>query len=566
MKNNLFIIKSFRLLFQYHPWKLGLLFLLTLFLGINQGFSIILLIPLLQILDIGEIDNSNHLVRFLDSLFDKTGIVRSIEVVLLTFVVLLVIIALLQYLKSIFQSAYQEGFSYQIRRRLFKKIILSDWNVLNSKSKHNHLQVLAEEVPKLTDYYYFYLQMITRLIIAAAHLFFAFMISVKFTGLVLLAGLLSFVFLRKYLSKAFQLGSGYVSAFNRLLKYIDDFWMTVKMAKVHNSEAFYYQKFDSANVSMLQLQYKLLKNWALPQLFFRVAGILILVAVIYSGYRIGHVPLASLFILIVLFGRIFPQFVSFNNDLNYIYSNIASVDLVLKLDEQFEERPFPQSSTGEALNIDKEIRIDQLHFGYPGSEPLFTAYNERFPAKKITAIAGDSGIGKTTLIDLISGLQKPDSGQILVDDKPLNDDLLPLWKSTIGYLPQDSFFIDGTIRENLVWDSREELTDDDIWEVLEKVNAGALIKRQKQQLDTMVANWQYYFSGGERQRLALARVLLRNPKLLILDEATSSLDPENEKQVMEVLSRLKHNITILFVTHRESVLPYCDEVVRVGSA
>ncbi len=563
MKDNLFVIRSFRLLFQYHPWKLFFLSILTLLLGINQGFSIALLIPFLQLMEIGEPDSSNQLVQFFNTIVERTGITLSLEVVLLAYVILLVLIACLTYWKSIYQSKYQERFSYQIRRRLFRKIILSDWKSLNSKSKHNHLQVLTEEVPKLTNYYYFYLEMLTRIIIVGAHVFFAFMVSVKFTSLVLGTGLLAFIFLRRFLKIALTLGSEQVSTFNKLLKYIDDFWLTVKIAKVHSSEEFYYKKFNDANENLLNLQYKLKKNYTLPQLIYRMVGIIVLVAVVYLGYQIDKVPLSSFFILIILFGRILPQFVNVNNFLNNIFSNIASVRLVINLDEQFVKRNFPTTDPKKDVILKKEITIRNMHFAYPDGEKLFSDFNETIPARKLTGIIGQSGIGKTTLIDLVAGLQKPDNGQIFVDDICLDDKLLSQWKKSIGYLPQDPFFIDGTIHENLVWDSDEHVTNDQIWEVLRLVNAESLIKKQTNKLDTIIANYQYYFSGGERQRLALARVLLRKPQLLILDEATSSLDPENEKLIMEVLQSLKEKTTILFVSHRTSILPYFDKTLQV---
>jgi len=563
MKDNLFVLRSFRLLFQYNPGKLIFLALLTLFLGINQGFSIVLLIPFLQLLDIGEAESSNQLVKLFNSIIDRTGITLSLEIVLLAFIILMVLIAFLNYWKSIYQSKYQENFSYLIRKRLFRKIILSDWKSLNNKSKHNHLQVLTEEVPKLTNYYFFYLQMLTEIIIVGAHILFAFLVSVKFTSLVLVIGFVTFFILRRFLKKAFTLGFKQVSTFNRLLKYIDDFWLTVKIAKVHSSEEFYYKKFNSANEDLLNIQYKLTKNYTLPQLIYRMVGIIVLVAVVYLGYQIDKVPLSSFFILIVLFGRILPKFVNINNYLNHIFSDIPSVRMVLKLDEQFGDRTFPDKKSEKEITLNKEISIRDIDFAYPGGEKLFSGFSETIPSRKLTGIIGPSGMGKTTLIDLVAGLQIPDNGEIYVDETCLDNKNLPHWKWSIGYLPQDAFFIDGTIRENLIWDSGISVPDDQIWEVLKLVNAKKLIEKQGEELDTFIANHQYYFSGGERQRLALARVLLRNPQLLILDEATSSLDPENEKLIMEVLQKLKEKTTILFVSHRTSILSYFDKVLEL---
>ena len=119
------------------------------------------------------------------------------------------------------------------------------------------------------------------------------------------------------------------------------------------------------------------------------------------------------------------------------------------------------------------------------------------------------------------------------------------------------------LRENLVWDSGGGITDEEIRDVLDQVNAVHLVKRFRKGLDAFIVNYPFTFSGGECQRLALARVLLRRPSVLLLDEATSSLDAENEDTVMEVLARLKEKITIVFVTHRESVVRWFDEVIKI---
>src|SRR5690606_24842154 len=129
------------------------------------------------------------------------------------------------------------------------------------------------------------------------------------------------------------------------------------------------------------------------------------------------------------------------------------------------------------LPVENEIVIEKLVFSYPGGEKLFDQFTEHIPSEKITGIVGESGRGKTTLIDLIAGLQKPVSGIIYVDGKILDETLQPAWKKSIGYLPQDSFFIEGTLRENLIWDSRQKITDEKIWEVLSMVNAVHLVKR-----------------------------------------------------------------------------------------
>jgi len=566
MSESRFIVKSFGQFFRYRPARLVGLFLITLFQGLSQGITIVMLIPLLGLIDPSQAEGStNTWAGFLEGFLKQTGIGASLELILVIFAVCLVLIALLTYFQSIIQSSYQQEFSYHTRKRLFRKIIGSDWEYLNGRSKFNHIQVLTTEIPKMTLYYHSYLSLAIKAIFIIAHVVLALMISVRFTLLVVIAGLIIVFLLRNYLKKSEILGKANIRAFRDMLKRIDDFWTTVKIAKVHNSEAFYYKKFAESNEQMLHYQNKQVRNRAIPQFLFTLAGTLLLVTVIYVAYRVASLPVASLFVLILLFARMFPQFMGVNNDLSMLISLQSSVQMVLETERDIPERGFGGAKTTGKIGFNHELKIEGLNFAYDPGKPLFVNFSETIPAGKITGLIGNSGCGKTTLIDIIAGLLNIEQGTLSVDGKVLGRDNLTEWRSELGYLPQDAFFIDGTIRENLIWDTNWNGGDARLEEVLRLVNASDLIASQKQGLDTLVANYQYHFSGGERQRLALARVLLRNPRLLLLDEATSSLDPENEALVMDSLLHLRGKVTIVFVTHRENLQRYFDKIIDLNN-
>ena len=563
MKIDLFFIESFRMLLNFRPGKLVLIFVLTLFLGAFSGFSIVLLIPLLQILTPSTGGRTNHIATIFNDLAEKAGIQLNLETILIIYVIMLLAMALLQLWKSLLDANYQQTFIYQIRRRLFRKIIMADWELLNNRSKTNHLQVLTTEVPNMANYFFFIMRVLTGLIMTASYIAWAMLVSLKFTLFITLIGAVLFLLLRKFLFKAFYLGEGFVNSYNHLLKYIDDFWLTVKIAKVHSSENFYYKKFDSVSSSLLKLEYQMQKNHALPNFIYRISGVLVLAIVVYIGYHFDLIPLTSFFILIILFSRIYPQFTSINTDINIIITKFPSVKLVMQLDTDFPEPKIHSYGSSISIPLTKEITIKNLNFSFSGDKELFKNFNAKIPAFKLIGIIGQSGRGKTTLIDLIAGLQFPLSGEISVDEQVLDRETLPKWRRGIGYLPQDSFFIDGSLRENLVWDSDRKMSEIEIRNVLEQVNGLHLVNRFQRGLDEEIVNYQFHFSGGERQRLALARVLLRQPTILLLDEATSSLDEDNEKQIMELLAELKTEVTILFVTHRTSVLPWFDKIIQL---
>ncbi len=557
-----YLAGTFKPLAAYKSWKLLLIIMLTMVQGVTSGFSIVLLIPLLQLLGIGG-EEPEGVALTIRNFANGFGVEITIGSILVVYMLLLTFGALIQYWKSVVDARYQQTFIYSLRRRLFRKIIMADWQLLNSRSKTNHLQVLTHEVPNLANYYYFYLRLLTTIIMTGAYTVYAMAISARFTLIIICVGALVFFAMHRFLLSSFRLGQGYVDSYNRLLKYIDDFWQTVKIAKVHRSEDYYYNRFDEANVSLLNMEYLMQRNWSLPQLFQRIAGLLLLTGIVWFGYRSESAPLASFVILILLFSRIFPQLIAISTDINMIVSNVASVRLVMKLDEDLPEPVTRVRGDHRTLPLLHSVSIMDICFSYPGRGKIFEGFNAEIKAGAITGIVGQSGRGKTTLIDLIAGLQKPETGQILIDGLILDDDLLPRWKAGLGYLPQDPFFVDGSLRENLVWDSGEGITDEEILTVMEQVNAGHLVKRFRKGLDAYVVNYHTAFSGGECQRLALARVLLRKPSVLLLDEATSSLDAENEVTVMEVLARLKGKVTIVFVTHRQSVTRWFDEIIKI---
>jgi ATP-binding cassette subfamily C protein len=355
---------------------------------------------------------------------------------------------------------------------------------------------------------------------AGAYTLYALIISVPFTAVIIGVGVVTFFALRIFLKRSFRMGQTYVDSYNRLLKYIDDFWQTVKIAKVHSSEEYYSERFDEANVSLLNMEYRMQRNWSLPQLIQRIAGLVVLVGIVWFGYRSGSVPMASFVILILLFSRIFPQMIAMNTDISMIIANVASVKLVMQLDDELPECDLRtansglgsrqlsrQAKTGRgAMELREGIRLEGISFSYPDGTKLFDGFSAVIRANAITGIVGQSGRGKTTLIDLIAGLQKPSEGRLFVDGAVLDDELLPRWKAGLGYLPQDPFFIDGTLRENLVWDSGGRprgISDEEIWEVLAQVNATHLVKRFRKGLDAFLVNYHTSFSGGECQRLAL---------------------------------------------------------------
>jgi ATP-binding cassette subfamily C protein len=176
-------------------------------------------------------------------------------------------------------------------------------------------------------------------------------------------------------------------------------------------------------------------------------------------------------------------------------------------------------------------------------------------------VSGPSGAGKTTFADLLVGLYPPQRGSISVGGLELAGQALAAWRARIAYVAQDAFLFHDSVRRNLAW-VNPKASEEEMWEALQFVGAADLVRRMDRGIDTVVGERGTLVSGGERQRLALARAILRHPRMLILDEATNAIDVASERDILERLRRLMPRPTILMIAHRAESLALCDRSLR----
>jgi ABC-type multidrug transport system fused ATPase/permease subunit len=176
-------------------------------------------------------------------------------------------------------------------------------------------------------------------------------------------------------------------------------------------------------------------------------------------------------------------------------------------------------------------------------------------------IIGRSGAGKSTLVDIILGLIDPNSGEIKIDDKKINNNERMLWQKQIGYVPQNIYLLDDTIKNNIIFGIEEQKIDEKLLtDVIEISQLEKFISTLPNGINTQVGNRGAKLSGGERQRIGIARALYNQPKIMIFDEATSSLDIDNENKILDEIYQNKKNKTLIIVSHRNNTVKYCDSI------
>jgi ATP-binding cassette subfamily C protein len=188
----------------------------------------------------------------------------------------------------------------------------------------------------------------------------------------------------------------------------------------------------------------------------------------------------------------------------------------------------------------------------------------QFQAREMVAIIGPSGAGKSTLADVLSGLLRPDKGAIVIDGRPLDENKVPGWRLGVGYVPQSAVLLHDTIARNLSWVLTQPAPSLELDRALRCAQILHLKSAFKDGLSTIVERSDGALSGGEQQRLAIARELLRQPKLLILDEATNALDVENELTILDNLRKFYPSMTVLLIAHRSTALTKADRVFEMA--
>lgn len=261
--------------------------------------------------------------------------------------------------------------------------------------------------------------------------------------------------------------------------------------------------------------------------------------------------------ILLLFQVIMPmgQFTTLYSRLQKVVGATERIQAILDDEEE------PHHSTKVAPKGNETITFHDVHFSYVTGEEVLHGINLTVPTRKVTAIVGPSGSGKSTLFSLMEQFYMPDSGHISYGGQAITDYSLASWRSKIGYVSQESPLMAGTIKDNITYGLGREATMDEIRRAAKMAYSADFIDKLPQGYDTEVGERGIKLSGGQRQRIAIARALLRSPDILMLDEATSSLDSTSEYEVQQALSNLMEGRTTIVIAHRLSTVVDSDQIV-----
>ena len=547
--------------FRAYPGRSLLMVALLIFAGLAEGVGLLTLLPVLEIAVGAGGEEPSQIGQIVGEVLERVGLSPTLGI-------LLTLIVVAMSLKGVFRWLAMKQVGYAVaqmatdlRLRMLRALMTARWSHFAKHPSGHFANSISTEAHRASGAYRQACAALAGMIQAGVYLLVVFLISWQVALITIFVGGGVVFLLRGFVGMAREAGSTQTRVMKQLIWRLSDALPGIKPVKAMGRENQLLPLLEEEANEFNQAQ----RGQVLASESLRAFQEPILVLVIAIGLfgiiTWGAQSFSSILVMVFLFYRVVGQV----NGLQSMYQDVTVGESAFwsmhELIEKAEEAREISTGNRPPPSITQGIRFDKVSFSY-GSTPILTDVQMVIPAGQFVAIAGVSGAGKTTLVDMIPGLHRPDSGTIYLDDTPLNEVDLNAWRSRIGYVPQETLLFDGSIYRNVtLGDSSIERTA--VVEALKGAGAWEFISRIPEGIDREIGQHGARLSGGQRQRISIARALVGNPRVLILDEATTALDPETEASICSTLRDLRGKVTIISISHQPALRRAADLVFDV---
>lgn len=527
----------------------------------TAGLGILLILPVMSVLGF-ELDGRHVISNHLYSVMTITGIPISLESLLVVFLGVIAIVTAIQYKTSTLSTRLQQGYTHALRMQVYGLIVNASWPLIASRKSSDFQHSISVLVQSAGHAIHLLLSLATALITLAVSLAISFVLSWQMTMLALATGLVAIICLWPLFKLSMQSGKQQLYSHKAIFHQVETQLANIKMIKSHAAEDRYAQIIENESDALEKQYLTMMKITARTKAVYAVTGALAASILFWLSQTWLLIPAPTLVVLVLIYSRLLPLFGQMQTNVQQLMQKSASYDSLIELISACGSAQQPRTQMQTPVLFREKICFSEVTFGY-GQKTVIRNLTWVLYKGQLVLIRGQSGVGKSTLVDMLVGLVKPQIGQLLIDDEPLTEAKLLSWRSQVAYVTQDSYFFNDTIRNNLCALSSNNVSDEELWIALEIAAAKKFVEALPLKLDSRMGDRGVKLSGGEKQRIALARAIIRKPELLILDEATSALDEENERYIHEAISNLKEAMTIVVISHRTTHAFTPDQVIEL---
>lgn len=541
--------------------QIFLITVLSFFNGLFEGVSIVAIIPLLSFVDHSATTGQDVVSRSIQTFFTTAGLDFSLRNMLIALTLLFIVKALLMYWNMSLGAKIGYRYDTSTRERLFRKTLSTKWPFI-SNQKIGHLeQILVTDV----NYASTILSSLSATTIITVNLIIYGLIVVNLSTSVavftVIFGSGLFILIKPIMYRNKSVSDETARMIKKLAHVINESITGMKVVRSLSAEQPLSERVNTffERVGVLKVRnlvFRNVSNIIVPPLGF----IFVLLMFAYM-YKTGQFTIATFAVVVYAINKVFSNVQLFQSQLHAMTSMLPHLNAVMFYEKELDKNKVVKHGAEEFILKDN-ISFERVTFSYPERPILLNELSFEIKKGSIVGIAGQSGSGKTTVVDLLLRLLEQDSGAITIDGTPISEVGIEAWRRAIGYVSQDPFLLNATIADNIRFFNKD-ITDEEVKQSAKNAGIDDFIEGLPKGYQTEVGERGVLLSGGQRQRIALARVLARKPQVLILDEATSALDNESESRILSALERLKGTVTIIMIAHRSSTLSIADKIINI---
>lgn len=547
---------------------------LALAVAVTEGIGLLLLLPLLEIAGVTVSgDVAGNLVRDVRLRLGLIGVPATAMVVLGLYVAVMTMRALLVRCSVLASVRLQERFLLSRRQRLYRAMLESRWESVAGHRAGALVHSLTGDLEDAADAPSHLLALLTGGLLALVYLAVAFRLSAPVTMLGVLGGVVLLLVLRRRRHAARRAAMDVHGLTAELFAVAAEHVDGLKTTKAYGAERRSERRFAAESSAVASANERCERLFADARTLLDAGAVVVLAVSIYVAHDVMNLGAAAILVLLYIFARVTPRLAGLQSAYQQLMLAMPPFMRVARAIDRWEASAEGSDADGTSLRLRRAIVLRGVRYRHPDADvlpsPVETARSPRLPALRdvtltiaagtTTAIVGPSGAGKSTLADVVLGLLFAQEGHVEVDGVELTPARARAWRERVGYVAQDTFLFNDTVRANLSW-GRPDATDEDIRRALALAAAKEFVDAMPDGLDTVVGERGCRLSCGERQRLTLARALLRRPELLMLDEATSNIDGENEREIQRAVETLRGRMTMLVITHRLATTRAADVI------
>jgi len=544
--------------------RIGLIGLSSMiFVGmVLEIFGLGILVPTISIIQNPELIEN---YQYLNIFNNKTDYKSLIKIFLGAIFFLNISRAFYMLFLTYLQNKYITKVTANISNMLFANYLDQDYNFFLNTNTSKLIKNIQVEVGGFNTYLSAYITLLTEGLM---------MVAVLITVIIVqpIGALIFFIFIGSVSYLILKLSKGRLSYWakiresydNKLSKLLLEGLGGIKDFKIFNKEDLFKKKFSNINLEKANILAKYLTLNQTPRFLLEVIliiGILIFIAYMYFSNIDSSNIFASLGLFVAASFRLIPAV----NKLIFASQSLGYNKISIKiLSNEFNSSEKKNRTKEQPIIFTNRIEIKDLSFKFEAQKKLqLDSLNFQILKGQKIGIIGESGSGKSTFIDLFTGLLYPNFGDILVDGNSIYK-ADKNWKAKIGYVPQNIYLLDDSIANNIALIDNDQQIDNDLIEkVLKNVGLYEFIKTLPEGVFTDVGEKGVNLSGGQLQRVGLARAFYREPEILILDESTSALDPFTEKVILDSIYKMNEKLTVIFISHKQSNLDKCDVIFKI---